>query len=118
VVENVVTIIDDDGGFRESLKFMLESLGYKVVSFASAGAFLATNNLYPTHLIVDHNMPEMTGLELAARLLGEGREIPFRLMTAAPTDGILQKADELGIGPVFVKPFDEDELLKFVRPSN
>jgi FixJ family two-component response regulator len=110
-----VAIVDDDDGFRESMEFMLKSMGYKVASFVSAADCLADTALSPACLIVDHHMPKMTGLELAAHLIREGRGIPLRLMTAAPTNDILQRADELGIGPVLVKPFDEDELLKFIR---
>jgi two-component system response regulator FixJ len=117
MADNVVGIIDDDDGFRDSLEFMLETLGYKVASFASAAAFLFESTVRPICLIVDHHMQGMTGLELAGRLIGEGNEIPFLIMTAAPSSDILTRADQLGIARVLVKPFDEDDLVKFIRLS-
>jgi FixJ family two-component response regulator len=112
--ETLVAIIDDDDGFRGSLEFMLASMDYQVASFASAADFLADPALRPTCVIVDQHMPGMSGLELATRLGEAGRDVPLRLMTAAPSHDILARADELGIGPVLVKPFDEEDLLKFI----
>ena len=112
---DIVAVVDDDHGVRDSLKFLLESLGHKVAAFASAAAFLADRTLRPACLIVDHHMPQMTGLELAAQLLLEGTNIPFLLMTGAPSPEIFSRAAQLGIWGVLVKPFDEHDLLEFVR---
>jgi two-component system response regulator FixJ len=114
MTDNVVGIIDDDGGFRDSLEFMLEALGYKVASFASAAAFLAESTVRPVCLIIDHHMPGMTGLELAARLIRKGNETSLLIMTASPSADISTRADRLGISPVLVKPFEEDDLVKFI----
>ena len=112
---DVVAIVDDDHGVRKSLKFLLETFGHKVTTFASAAAFLADRALRPACLLVDHHMPQMTGIELAALLLAEGTGIPLLLMTGAPSPAILSRAARLGVEAVLAKPLDEDELLKFIR---
>src|ERR1700709_2070780 len=97
--ETLVAIIDDDERCFRWCEFTLESMDYKVASFASAADFLADPALRPACLIVDQHMPGMSGLELATRLAEAGRDVRLRLMTAAPSDDILARADELGIGP-------------------
>jgi FixJ family two-component response regulator len=68
-------------------------------------------------LILDHHMPHMTGLELAARLRGDGSRIPILLITAAPSPAMCARADELGIR-ILEKPLDEEGLLDFVQTSH
>ena len=110
-----MAIVDDDRGFRESLKFLIETLGHKVVTFASAEAFLADRWLRPACLVVDQHLSHMTGLELAAQLLREDAKIPFLLMTGAPSPRISSMAAQLRIWAVLVKPFHDDALLDFVN---
>ncbi len=111
----VVAIVDDDQGHRESLRFLLEASGYKVITFASAAAFLADRGLCPACLIADQHMPRMTGLELAVQLRRDKANIPILLMTGGPSPAINLKAAQSGIWGVLVKPFDKDDLLEFVK---
>jgi FixJ family two-component response regulator len=113
---NVVAIVANDRGFRESLKFMLEASGRKVVTFVSAEAFLASPRwVRPACLIADQNMLHMKGLELAAQLLREDAKIPFLLITGAPSPTISSMASQLGIQAVIGKPVGVDRLLEFVK---
>jgi CheY-like chemotaxis protein len=59
-------------------------------------------------------MPQMTGLELATRLRGEGRDIPILLITSAPSAAIVARAMQLHIEKVLEKPPTEDDLLSFI----
>ena len=59
-------------------------------------------------------MPQMTGLELAARLRTKGVGIPVLLITAQPSPIVTARAAELGIEKVLGKPAAEAELLSFV----
>ena len=63
-----VAVVDDDQGVRDSLRFLLEVIGYTVETFASAAEFLKANVRHFACLILDHHMPNMTGLELVERL--------------------------------------------------
>ena len=59
-----VAIVDDDAAVRDSLRLLLEVIGHPVQTFASAAEFLKAEQHHPVCLILDHHMPEMTGLEL------------------------------------------------------
>jgi two-component system, LuxR family, response regulator FixJ len=112
---DVVAIVDDDRGFRDAAKLLLEIFGHKVATFASAEAFLADREPHPACLVCDQHLQRMTGLELAAQLLRDGAKIPFLLMIGAPSPSISSMAAQLGIWGVLVKPFDEDDLLEFIE---
>ena len=109
----VVGIVDDDPAVRDSLKFLLEVVGYQVSTYASADAFLG-NGPDPACLILDQHMPGMTGLELAQKLRDDGAAIPILLITGSPSPAIVAKAARLGIVNVLEKPPEEADLLNFV----
>jgi FixJ family two-component response regulator len=109
-----VAIIDDDLDVLDSLKFLVEAAGYTVDIYGSAAAFLEAHTPRPACLILDHHMPQMTGLELASRLRSMGMAIPTLLMTAQPSPAIIAHATQLGI-KVLSKPPTEDELLSFIE---
>ncbi len=109
-----VAVIDDDPAVLDSLKFLLELAGHLVRTYASAGAFLDDCRADPACLILDHHMPMMTGLELAARLRDDGVAIPMLLITGSPSPAILARALALGVEKVLEKPPGADDLLDFV----
>jgi len=109
-----VAIVDDDAAVRDSLRLLLEVMGYAVVAFESAAVFLNTAMHNAACLISDYQMPGMTGLELAEEMRANGSVIPILLTTGSATPALFVKAAELGI-KVLEKPFDEDDLLDFIR---
>ena len=83
----LVSVVDDDRFFRESMCRLMRSLGYTVDIFSSAAEFLASPRLAETAcLIADIHMPGMTGLELRRSLIDTGHAIPTILVTAFPND--------------------------------
>ncbi|MGH7069943.1 MAG: response regulator transcription factor [Acetobacteraceae bacterium] len=109
-----VAVVDDDAAVLDSLKVLLETTGHRVAVYASAAAFLDDGGTEPACLILDHHMPEMTGLELAARLRKAGVSVPVLLITGVHSLTIAARAAELGIERVLEKPLDEGDLLSFV----
>jgi len=114
-MSGTVAVVDDDPAVLDSLKFLIELAGHPVSTYASAAAFLNDSGSRPACLILDHHMPQMTGLELAARLRGAGAAIPVLLITGSPSPVIRARATELGVEKVLEKPPGEEELLSFVR---
>ena len=110
-------IIDDDAAVLDSLRFLLEVAGYHVATYPSALDFLADRGSRPPCLILDHHMPHMTGLELVARLRGEGEGMRIMLITGSSTPAIVSRAAALGVAKVIEKPPVEDELIAFVALS-
>ncbi|HQT79078.1 MAG: hypothetical protein B7Z80_22795 [Rhodospirillales bacterium 20-64-7] len=112
--EITVAVVDDDHAILDALKLLLELAGHSVATFDSGPAFLEARPAPLGCLIVDQNMPWMTGLELAAKLRSEGIRVPILLVTGSPTPGIAARAAELRIEQVLEKPPPEDDLLHFI----
>jgi len=114
----LVSVVDDDRFFRESMSRLMRSMGYTVDIFSSAADFLTSPRLAETDcLIVDVQMPVMTGLELYRRLVDGGHAIPTILLTAFPSD--VDQARALNDGAVCYlrKPVDEEHLTRCVREA-
>lgn len=114
----LISIIDDDQPFRESMRRLMRSLGYTVDVFPSAANFLASSRLSETAcLIADVHMPAMTGLELFRHLIQVGHPIPTILVTAYPSD--LDRARALNDGVICYlrKPIDEQNLSQCLRAA-
>jgi len=112
----LVSIVEDDQLFRESMRRLMRSLGYMVDVFSSAAEFLACPSLGETAcLIADVHMPAMTGLELHRHLIGVGHPIPTILVTAYPNDVDRTRALNDGVVCYLRKPIDEQNLLRCLR---
>ena len=111
-----VAIVDDDQAVRDLLRFLLEIIGHPVETFASAAEFLKADKQRLVCLILDQHMPEMTGLELAERLLADGFGIPIVLITGSPSPAIAARAAELGIR-VLAKPVTDEDLMDFISAA-
>jgi FixJ family two-component response regulator len=112
----LISIVEDDELFRDSMGRLLRSLGYTVEAFPSAANFLASRSLDETAcLITDINMPSMTGLELYARLVELGHKIPTILVTAYPNEAARSRALKDGIVCYLRKPFDDNDLADCVQ---
>jgi FixJ family two-component response regulator len=108
---SLVSVVEDDQFFRESMRRLMRSLGYQVEAFASAADFLASPGLGETAcLIADINMPEMTGVELYRHLTDSGYAIPTILVTAYTDDDVGTLALKDGVICYLRKPVDEDNL--------
>lgn len=108
----VISIIDDDASVRAATNNLLRSLGYAVRVFASAEAFLQSAQLMDTAcVIVDVQMPVMSGLELQHHLRAKGSRIPFIFITAFPEDDVRARAMKDGAIGFLAKPFDSGVLI-------
>jgi FixJ family two-component response regulator len=109
----LVSIVEDDRFFRDSMRRLMRSLGYTVEAFSSAADFLASPRLSETAcLIADVHMPAMTGIELHRHLVESGRAIPTILVTAYPNDNDRARASEDGVVCYLRKPVDEQHLIQ------
>jgi FixJ family two-component response regulator len=114
----LVSVVDDDRFFRESMCRLMRSLGHTADIFPSAADFLASPRLAETAcLIADIHMPAMTGYELYRRLIDTGQAIPTILVTAFPNDVDRSRALNDGVVCYLRKPVDEDHLTQCVRDA-
>jgi FixJ family two-component response regulator len=111
-----VAVVDDDDAVRDSLRFLLETVGYDVLTFGSAGEFLSCPDVgMVACLLVDHHMPRITGLELVARVRATRPDLPVALMTGSPSAELTRRALEVGVNEMLEKPLQEQGLLQFVE---
>ena len=110
---HAVCIIDDDESVRVATTCLLRSLGHVVRTFASAEEFLNSPYLDEAAcLIVDVNMPRMSGLELQTRLREKGVAPPIIFITAYPEERARTRALKAGAICYLDKPFDSATLIE------
>ena len=114
----LVSVVEDDRFFRDSMGRLMRSLGYTVEAFPSAADFLASPRLAETACVIaDVNMPAMTGIELYRHLIDAGRAIPTILVTAYPNDIDRVRALNDGVVCYLHKPIDEQHLIRCLRAA-
>jgi FixJ family two-component response regulator len=115
---SLISVVEDDRFFRDSMRRLLRSLGYSVEVFSSAADFLASHRRAETAcLVADVHMPAMTGLELYRHLIEGGGPIPTILVTAYPDDDVRVRALNDGVVCYLRKPVDEDDLIRCLRAA-
>ena len=116
--KQLVSVVEDDQYFRESMRRLMRSLSYNVEAFSSAADFLASPRLIETTcLIADVHMPAMTGVELHRHLIEAGYTIPTILVTAYPDDVDRARALNDGVVCYLRKPVDEQHLIRCLRAA-
>lgn len=115
---SLVSVVEDDRYFRDSMRRLMRSLGYNVEAFASAANFLASPRLIETTcLVADVHMPAMTGIELYKHLIEAGYTIPTILVTAYPDEVERDRALNDGVICYLRKPVDEQHLMRCLREA-
>jgi FixJ family two-component response regulator len=111
--QSVISIVDDDSYFLESMGWLVRSLGYTVNLFSSPRDFLTSSSLNATAcLIADVHMPSMSGIELHRHLIDSGRPIPTILITAYHDDDVKARALNDGVLCYLRKPLDDQVLMR------
>jgi FixJ family two-component response regulator len=114
--EAKVLIVDDDADFRESLARFFHSIGIDVETFGSGAEFLAyAPEDAPSCLLLDLQMPQMSGLQVQEELARIGREIPIVFLTGYSAISACVQAMKQGAVDFLEKPFDEGRLYEVVE---
>ena len=109
-----IVIVDDDDGVRDSTRVLLESYGYSTECFESAEVFLEkTEGRVGDCLLVEVQMPGMSGIKLLEHLRARGIQKPVILMTAN-VERLGDRAAQVGALAILRKPFSEDALLEAI----
>ncbi|HYC13111.1 MAG TPA: response regulator FixJ [Stellaceae bacterium] len=114
-IEAAVCVVDDDAAIRDSLAILLEANGFKVASYPSAEAFLASPASGLGCVLVDVRMPGMGGIEFEEEMARRGSRIPLIVMTGHADVALAVRAMKAGAVDFVEKPFDEQALLAAVR---
>jgi FixJ family two-component response regulator len=116
--EPIVFVVDDDRAMRESLRWLLESVGLTVRTYANAADFLREYEpTQPGCLVLDVRMPGMSGLDLQADLVRRGAGLPTIVVTGHAEVPMAVRAVKAGAVDFIEKPFSDQLLLDRVRQA-
>jgi FixJ family two-component response regulator len=114
-IPELISIVDDDESVRQGLRRLLTSVGFAVITFASAEEYLASDQLERADcLILDIRMSSMSGVELQRRLVANHSEVPVIFITAHEEETERVQALEGDAKTVLIKPFSEEVLLSAI----
>lgn len=117
-VGNVPTvfIIDDDSGVRESIQDLVESVGLRAESFATAQQFLSSERQdVPCCLVLDVRLPGISGLDLQHELKRAGARIPIIFISGHADIPMSVRAMKSGAVEFLTKPFRDQDLLDVIQ---
>jgi len=113
---STVFIVDDDEAVRDSLSWLMESVGLSTETFPSADAFLQGYGAdRPGCLILDIRMPGMSGLELQSVLREQGFRLPLIIISGHADVPMAVRALKAGAFDFIEKPFNDQLLLDIVQ---
>ena len=110
-----VFVVDDDASIRDSLKDLIESAGLNVQTFASAQEFLTSQRPdAPCCLVLDVQLPGLSGLDLQQELAKVDVQIPIIFITGHGDIPMTVRAMKAGAIEFLTKPFRDEDLLNAV----
>jgi RNA polymerase sigma factor (sigma-70 family) len=116
MMEPIVYIVDDDPDLRDSLRWLITSVGLRVETFSSAADFLRDFKPNgPGCLILDVRMPGTSGLDLFEDLVARGEATPVIFITAYADVPMAVRAIKSGAVEFVEKPFNRQTLLDKVQ---
>ncbi|GAA3799582.1 MULTISPECIES: response regulator transcription factor [Amycolatopsis] len=116
MTDAVVHIVDDDEGLRQSLAFLLESVGIQALTYPDAPAFLAEFDPdEPAVVIVDVRMPGMSGFQLQEELTARGYPAPVVFCSAHGDIPMSVRAMTRGAVDFLEKPYEPQRILEVVQ---
>ncbi len=114
----IIAVVDDDLSAREGLSSLIRSAGLQVETFASAQEFLACPGAEaPGCLVLDLELPGLSGLDLQKRMAEIGLEIPIVFLTGHGNIPASVQAMKAGAVEFLTKPVDEQVLLHAIQEA-
>jgi FixJ family two-component response regulator len=113
-----VVVVDDDVSIRESLELLIQNEGWQPALFESAQEFLARSpTVDPSCLILDVNLPDLSGLDIQQRISDEKSSIPIIFITGYGDIPTSVRAMKAGAAEFFTKPIDDGILIAAIRSA-
>ena len=113
-----VFIIDDDGGIRQAIQDLVESVGLRAESFSTGEEFLTKQRTNDACcLVLDVRLPQMSGLDFQQQLSEMGLQIPIVFITAHGDIPMSVRALKSGAVEFLTKPFRDQDLLDAIQQA-
>jgi FixJ family two-component response regulator len=113
-----VFIVDDDRGMRQAIQDLVESVGLRAESFATAEEFLSRKRTGdPSCLVLDVRLPQMSGLDFQRRLAETDVQTPIIFITAHGDIPMTVEALKAGAVEFLTKPFRDQDLLDAIQQA-
>ena len=114
----VVVVVDDDISVRESLELLIQNQGWQPALFESAQEFLARlPTVAPSCLILDVNLPDLSGLDIQQRISDEKSSTPIIFITGYGDIPTSVRAMKAGAAEFLTKPLDDGILIEAIREA-
>jgi RNA polymerase sigma factor (sigma-70 family) len=115
--EPTVFVIDDDRSVREALKTLIDSVGLRVETFASAQEFLQCCSDAPGCLVLDVRLPGLSGLDLQREMADANIHTPIIFITGYGDIPSTVQAMKAGAVEFLTKPFRDQQLLDAIQKA-
>jgi FixJ family two-component response regulator len=113
-----VVVVDDDISVRESLELLIKNEGWEPALFESAHEFLAQlPTVVPSCLILDVNLPDLSGLDIQQRISDEKYSTPIIFITGYGDIPTSVRAMKAGAAEFLTKPLDDEILIAAIRDA-
>lgn len=112
-----IAVVDDDQALRESLVWLLESVGLTTQAFHDGEQFLASQHDELGALLLDVRMPGMSGLQVQQQLVDQGTTLPVIMMTGHGDVPMAVAALKNGAFDFIEKPFNHQQLIDSVQQA-
>jgi FixJ family two-component response regulator len=114
----LIAIVDDDESVCRAITRLVRSLGMEADSFTSGREFIdriETTPFQPDCVVLDVQMPGMSGLEVQERLANSGNRLPVIFITAHDEAGVRDRALAAGAVAFLRKPFNDELFITTLR---
>lgn len=117
-MHSLIHIVDDEECVRDSLKALLEVVGWKAAGFETASEYLSARSQpdaeQPLCLLLDIQLPDMNGFDLLKELDRRKASVPTIVITGHGDESLSARAAEQNAVGYFQKPFNTSTLLKAI----
>jgi FixJ family two-component response regulator len=114
----IVVVVDDDISVRESLELLIQNEGWQPALFESAQEFLGRlPTVVPSCLILDVNLPDLSGLDIQQRISDEKSSTPIIFITGYGDIPTSVRAMKAGAAEFLTKPLDDEVMIEAIRDA-
>jgi FixJ family two-component response regulator len=114
----MIVVVDDDISVRESIELLIQHQGWQPALFESAQEFLKRlPTVVPSCLILDVNLPDLSGLDIQQRISDEKSTTPIIFITGYGDIPTSVRAMKAGAAEFLTKPLDDEIMIQAIRDA-